>query len=79
MTPNNPLVQMMGQQNNGMAQMLSQFKRNPMQYLMQRRLNVPQNIANDPNAILNHLLQTGQINQNQLNQAYQMAQRFGMK
>jgi len=56
--------------------MLQQFRANPMQMLMQRKMNVPQNMANDPNAILNHLLQTGQISQNQVNQAYQMAQGF---
>lgn len=56
--------------------MLQQLKANPMQMLMQRRLNVPQGIANDPNAILNHLLSTGQISQQQINQAYQMAQQY---
>ena len=56
--------------------MLQQLKANPMQMLMQRRMNIPQNIANDPNAILNHLLQTGQISQQQVNQAYQMAQQY---
>ena len=58
-------------------QMLQSFKANPMQMLMQRRMNVPQNIANDPNAILQHLVQTGQVSQQQVNNAYQMAQRFG--
>ena len=62
-----------------MAQMLGQIKANPMQFLISRKLNVPQNIANDPNAILNHLMQTGQVSQNQVNQAYQMAQSLGMK
>ena len=60
----------------GVMGMLQQFKTNPMQFLVQRRFNVPQNIANDPNAIMNHLLSTGQISQQQVNQAYQMAQRF---
>lgn len=59
-----------------MMQMLQQFRANPMQMLMQRRLNVPQTMANDPSAILNHLLQTGQISQQQVNNAYQMAQGF---
>ena len=61
---------------NNVLGMLQQFKQNPMQMLLQRRLNVPQNMMNDPNAIMQHLLQTGQINQQQVNQAYQMAQRF---
>lgn len=57
--------------------MLQQFKSNPMQMLMQRRMNLPQNVPiNDPDAILNHLLQTGQISQQQINNAYQMAQQF---
>ena len=62
---------------NQMLGMLSQLKQNPMQFLMQRRFNLPQGMAmNDPNAILNHLVQTGQVSQDQINQAYQMAQRF---
>ena len=62
-----------------MMQMLGQFKANPMQFLMQRKFNVPQSMANDPQAILNHLLQTGQVNQDAVNRAYQMAQKFGQK
>ena len=62
-----------------MMQMLQSFKANPMQFLMSRKFNVPQSMANDPNAILNHLLQTGQVNQETVNRAYQMAQRFGQK
>ena len=62
--------------NNQMLQMLQQLKQNPMQFILQQRLNIPQNIANDPNAILQHLLQTGQVDQTRVNQAYQMAQRF---
>ena len=67
---NNPMA--------GIMQMVQQFKANPMQILMQRRMNLPQGISiNDPNAILNHLVQSGQISQQQINQAYQMMQRFG--
>lgn len=61
--------------NNILAQ-IQQLRSNPIQFLAQRRLNVPANISADPNAILNHLLSTGQISQQQVNQAYQMAQRF---
>lgn len=59
-----------------MMQLLEQFKANPVQMLMQMKLNIPANIANDPNAILNHLMSTGQVSQDQVNRAYQMAQRF---
>ena len=62
--------------NNPLA-MLQQLKANPLQFLMQRRMNVPQNIPmNDPQAILNHLMQTGQISQQQIDSAYQMARQF---
>lgn len=60
-----------------LGQMLQQLKSNPVQFLMRRRFNVPSNISSDPNAILNHLLSSGQISQSQMNSAYQMAQRFG--
>ena len=60
-------------------QLLAQFKQNPMQFFAQRKLNVPQNLMNDPQAIINHLMQTGQVNQQQVNQAYQALQRFGGK
>ena len=62
--------------NNPMT-MLQQFKANPLQFLMQRKMNLPQNIPmNDPQAILNHLVGSGQISQQQINNAYQMMQRF---
>ena len=53
-----------------------QLKRNPVQFLMQRRFSVPQNVVNDPNAILNYLLSSRQISQQTVNSAYQVAQRF---
>lgn len=63
-----------------MMQMVQQFKANPMQMLSKMKFNVPQNInVNDPNAILNHLMQTNQISQAQVNQAYQWMQRMGGK
>ena len=62
---------------NQLSGMLQQIKANPIQFLMQRRFNLPNNVpANDPQAILNHLLRTGQVSQQQINNAYQIAQRF---
>lgn len=59
-------------------QMLQQLRQNPMQMLSQR-FNVPQNIQN-PQDIIQHLLNTGQISQDQVNQAMQMRQQmFGRK
>ena len=62
---------------NQMLTMLQQLKANPMQFLMRQRMNVPADIPMDnPKAMIDHLLKTGQITQEQINQAYQMMQRF---
>lgn len=59
-------------------QMLAQLRANPMQFLQQAGFNVPSNV-NDPNAIIQHLMNSGQINQQQYEQARNMARSFGMK
>lgn len=59
-------------------QMLSQLKSNPLGLLRQAGFNVPGNM-NNPQDIIQHLMNSGQISQQQLNQAQQMAQNFGMK
>ena len=61
---------------NNPMQMLQALKSNPIQFLMQRRFNVPANMARDPNAIVDHLLKTGQISQEQINRAYQQMGQF---
>lgn len=55
-------------------QMWSQFQQNPMGMLAQR-FNIPQNIRN-PQDIVQHLLNSGQVTQAQVNQAMQMRSRF---
>ena len=57
-------------------QMLQALKSNPVQFLMQRKFNIPANMASDPQAILNHLLQTGQVTQDAVNRAYQQMGQF---
>lgn len=58
--------------------MLSQLKSNPLGLLRQAGYNVPENISN-PQEIIQHLMNSGQLTQAQLNQAQQMAQGFGLK
>ena len=75
----NPLFNALGGGSMGnMMQMLTQLRQNPVGLLQKAGFNIPANI-NGPQAILQHLTQTGQINQQQLNQAQQMAQMFGIK
>jgi hypothetical protein len=61
--------------NNPMT-MLQEIKSNPMGFLMQRKFNVPADIASDPQAIINHLLKTGQVSQDAVNRAYQQMGQF---
>lgn len=44
-----------------MNAMFEEFKKNPMEYLTRARLNIPKNIGTNPQAIVTHLMQTGQI------------------
>ena len=45
--------------------MFQQFMGNPSQMMQRVGLNIPQNIANDPNAIIQHLLSSGRMSQQQ--------------
>lgn len=74
----NPLFSVMGGQPNIM-QAVQQLKQNPMAMLLQKRLNVPNNLMNNPNAILQHLISTHQVSQSQINAAYNAAQSLGIK
>ena len=56
--------------------LFNQFMQNPMQMLMKSKLNIPQNIQNDPNAIIQHLMSTGQMSQEQYNNARSMASQL---
>ena len=58
-------------------QMVNQVKSNPMSMLGQ--LGVPQSMANDPNAIIQNLMNSGRISQEQYNKAVQQAKQMGMK
>ncbi len=60
-----------------LLQMVQQLKSNPMAMLGQ--LGVPQNIAGDPQAVIQNLMNSGRITQDQYNQAMQMARNMGAK
>lgn len=51
--------------------MMNQLRANPAAMLKQRGLNIPDGMT-DPQQIINHLLQTGQINNSRLQMAQQM-------
>ncbi len=64
-----PLYQQFQPQNNFLTT-LNQFKQNPMA-MLSRKYNIPQDM-NDPNQILQHLLNSGQVTQEQVNRVMQM-------
>lgn len=66
--------------NNPMAgmnpmQMIQQLKANPIQFLQRAGFNVPSNL-NSPNDIIQHLMNSKQITQQQYERARQMAAQF---
>lgn len=66
---NNPIMGM------NPMQMIQQLKANPIQFLQRAGFNVPNNL-NDPNAIIQHLMNSGQISQQNYERARQMAAQF---
>lgn len=56
-------------------QMLMALKQNPAQLLQQAGLSIPMNLS-DPNAIIQHLMNSGQISQQRYEQARRMASMF---
>lgn len=55
---------------NDIMDLYQRLQQNPMQLLSQR-FNIPQNL-NNPNDIIQHLLNSGQVTQTQVNNAMQM-------
>ena len=63
--------------NANLLQMISQFKSNPMA-MLSRRYNIPQNM-NNPQDVVQHLLNTGQVSHQQVNSAMQMKNNPAIK
>lgn len=68
----NPMRQPMSQSQ--IMQQIQRLQANPMQMLQQAGFSIPQGM-NDPNAIIRHMEQTGQIQQGQYSRFVQMMQK----
>lgn len=55
---------------NDFMNLYQRFQQNPIQ-MLSKRFNIPENI-NSPNDIIQHLLNSGQVTQEQVNQVMQM-------
>lgn len=66
--------EMSGQNQNGSNNLFSEYqalRSNPIQYLMRKSLRVPPEIANNPEAIVQYLMNSGQMSQQQFNELQQ--------
>ena len=63
---------------NNPMQLLQILQGNPVEMLRRAGLNLPQNITN-PQQIVEHLVKSGQISQEKLDQAQAMARQFGIR
>ena len=65
---------------NGQPQMnMQQLQNDPVGMAKQAGYNIPQNLANNPQAMVQHLIQTGQISNPMLQKIMPMIQRLGGK
>ena len=55
---------------NNIMNLYQQMQNNPIQFLS-RKFNIPQNM-NDPNSIIQHLINSGQVSQAQVNNMMQL-------
>lgn len=67
------LFDQIGQQQNPM-QMLQQIRQNPAAILQRAGLNIPAGMT-DPQQIIQHLMQSGQVSQQRYQQAMQMMRK----
>ena len=67
------LFEQIGQQQNPM-QMLQQIRQNPAAILQRAGLNIPAGMT-DPQQIIQHLMQSGQVSQQRYQQAMQMMRK----
>lgn len=71
------MFQRLGNQAQQPQQQQSQDPRSAAMELMKRQgIDVPQGMENDPQAIIQHLMQSGRVPQNRLSMAQQMMQRM---
>lgn len=59
-----------------LMQAVAQIRQNPMSIL--GKYGIPQNIANDPQAIIQHLMNNGKITQDQYDAAIKQARNMGI-
>ena len=64
---------------NGQQMNMEQLRRDPVGAARQAGYNIPENLAGNPQAMVQHLIQTGQISNPMLQRIMPMMQRLGGK
>ena len=62
-----------------MMETLKRMQADPMGFLSQQGVNVPQEIANDPQEIVMHLIRTGQVSRPMMQRVMPMIQMLNRK
>ena len=62
---------------NGQQMNMQQLQSDPVGIAKQAGYNIPQNLANNPQAMVQHLIQTGQVSNPMLQKIMPMIQRLG--
>lgn len=59
----------------GLMSQFGNFRKNPMQMFTQKKMNIPQNIQGNPQQIIQYMMNSGQVSQEQFNAAKKMAEQ----
>jgi len=70
---------MMNMMNPGMQESLRQLQSNPQEFIKKTGANIPEGIMNDPKAMVQHMIMTGQVSSPVLQRIIPMMRQMGMK
>ena len=68
---------MMNFMNPKMQESLKQLQSNPQEFIRKTGANIPENMMNDPKAMVQHLIMTGQVSNPMLQQVMPMIRQMG--
>lgn len=66
----NPFFEAMSSNCFNFGQALQELKANPLQFILKHKFHIPEKMANDPYAMAQYLVNSGQVSQNVYNEAY---------
>ena len=61
-----------------MKNQFNNFMKNPLQFLLQRKINIPQEYANNPQGAIQYLMSTGQMYQQTFENLRSKAAQMGI-